>query len=335
MWVLVEPKEREWRERDMLVFLFRRLLLAIPVVLLVTVMVFSLLHMLPGDPATVILGQEATPEAVEALREELGLNKPIILQYLYWLGGVLQGNLGRSLVDHTPVSDLILQRLPATLELTIGTFIVAILIAVPTGILSATRPGSWADYLSTTFALGGMSIPHFWLGMMFIVLFAVRLGWLPASGYVPFFENPVANLAAMIMPMVATGLRESAILMRMIRSSLLEVMQADYIRTAYSKGLKDRAVILHHAFKNALVPVVTTSGLIVAGLLGGLVITESIFSIPGFGRLIVESIYNRDFVTVQGAILVSALLVVVVNLVVDLLYAVIDPRIKVGKGADV
>ncbi|WP_028986460.1 ABC transporter permease [Thermicanus aegyptius] len=319
----------------MLVFLFRRLLLAIPVVLLVTVMVFSLLHMLPGDPATVILGQEATPEAVEALREELGLNKPIILQYLYWLGGVLQGNLGRSLVDHTPVSDLILQRLPATLELTIGTFIVAILIAVPTGILSATRPGSWADYLSTTFALGGMSIPHFWLGMMFIVLFAVRLGWLPASGYVPFFENPVANLAAMIMPMVATGLRESAILMRMIRSSLLEVMQADYIRTAYSKGLKDRAVILHHAFKNALVPVVTTSGLIVAGLLGGLVITESIFSIPGFGRLIVESIYNRDFVTVQGAILVSALLVVVVNLVVDLLYAVIDPRIKVGKGADV
>ncbi|CCQ96685.1 dipeptide transporter; membrane component of ABC superfamily [[Clostridium] ultunense Esp] len=319
----------------MLVFLFRRLLLAIPVVLLVTVMVFSLLHMLPGDPATVILGQEATPEAVEALREELGLNKPIILQYLNWLGGVLQGNLGRSLVDHTPVSDLILQRLPATLELTIGTFIVAILIAVPTGILSATRPGSWADYLSTTFALGGMSIPHFWLGMMFIVLFAVRLGWLPASGYVPFFENPVANLAAMIMPMVATGLRESAILMRMIRSSLLEVMQADYIRTAYSKGLKDRAVILHHAFKNALVPVVTTSGLIVAGLLGGLVITESIFSIPGFGRLIVESIYNRDFVTVQGAILVSALLVVVVNLVVDLLYAVIDPRIKVGKGADV
>lgn len=315
-------------------FLVRRLLLAIPVILLVTVMVFSLLHLLPGDPATVILGQEATPEAVAALREELGLNKPIVVQYLNWLGGVLQGDLGRSLVDRSPVSELIMQRLPATLELTIGTFAVAILIAVPAGILSATRPGKWVDYMSTMFALGGMSIPHFWLGMMFIVLFAVKLGWLPASGYVPFFENPSANLAAMIMPMVATGLRESAILMRMLRSSLLEVMHADYIRTAYSKGLKEQVVVLRHALKNALVPVVTTSGLIVAGLLGGLVITESIFSIPGFGKLIVESIYNRDFVTVQGAILVSALLVVVVNLAVDILYAVIDPRIKFGKGAE-
>ena len=313
--------------------IIRRLLLAVPVVLLVTIMVFSLMHMLPGDPATVILGQEATPEAVEALREELGLNKPIVIQYVEWLGGVLQGDLGRSLVDHSPVSDLIIQRLPTTIELTIGTFIVAIVIAIPAGILSATRPGSWVDYSSTMFALGGMSIPHFWLGMMFIVLFAVNLGWLPASGYVPFAEDPMANLAAMIMPMVATGLRESAILMRMMRSSLLEVMHADYIRTAYSKGLKEWVVIIRHALKNAMVPVVTTSGLIIAGLLGGLVITESIFSIPGFGKLIVESIYNRDFVTVQGAILVSALLVVVINLVVDILYVIIDPRIKVGKGA--
>lgn len=313
--------------------IIRRLLLAVPVVLLVTIMVFSLMHMLPGDPATVILGQEATPEAVEALREELGLNKPIVIQYVEWLGGVLQGNLGRSLVDHSPVSDLIMQRLPTTIELTIGTFIVAIVIAIPAGILSATRPGSWVDYSSTMFALGGMSIPHFWLGMMFIVLFAVNLGWLPASGYVPFAEDPMANLAAMIMPMVATGLREAAILMRMMRSSLLEVMHADYIRTAYSKGLKEWVVILRHALKNAMVPVVTTSGLIIAGLLGGLVITESIFSIPGFGKLIVESIYNRDFVTVQGAILVSALLVVIINLVVDILYVIIDPRIKAGKGA--
>lgn len=312
----------------------RRLLLAIPVLLLVTIMVFSLLHMLPGDPATVILGQEATPDAVAALREQLGLNKPIVIQYLDWLGGVLHGDLGRSLVDRSPVSELIMQRLPATLELTVGTFLVAILIAVPAGILSATRPGKWVDYASTVFALGGMSIPHFWLGMMFIVFFAVKLGWLPASGYVPFTENPAANVTAMIMPIVATGLRESAVLMRMLRSSLLEVMHADYIRTAYSKGLKENAVIMRHALKNALVPVVTTSGLIVAGLLGGLVITESIFSIPGFGKLIVESIYNRDFVTVQGAILVSALLVVVVNLLVDVLYAIIDPRIKVGKGAE-
>jgi peptide/nickel transport system permease protein len=313
--------------------ILRRLLLAVPVLLLVSILVFSLLHMLPGDPAAVILGQEATPEAVAALREELGLNKPILVQYLVWLGGVLHGDLGNSLVDHTPVSQLILQRLPATLELTIGTFLVAILIAVPAGILSATRPGSVVDYSSTVFALGGMSIPHFWLGMMFIVLFAVKLGWLPASGYVPFTEDPGANLAAMIMPMVATGLRESAVLMRMLRSSLLEVMHADYIRTAYAKGLRERAVIWRHALKNALVPVVTTSGLIVAGLLGGLVITESIFSIPGFGKLIIDSIFNRDYVTVQGAILVSALLVVLVNLCVDILYVLIDPRIKSGKGA--
>ncbi|GAX90070.1 ABC transporter permease [Effusibacillus lacus] len=315
-------------------FLVRRLLLAIPVILLVTIMVFSLMHMLPGDPATVILGQEATPEAVAALREELGLNRPILVQYFDWLGGVLQGDLGRSLVDRTPVAELIMQRFPATIELTIGTFIVAILIAVPAGIISATRPGKWVDYTSTMFALGGMSIPHFWLGMMFIVFFSVKLGWLPASGYVPLSQDPVANLAAMIMPMVATGLRESAVLMRMLRSSLLEVMHADYIRTAYSKGLKEWTVIMRHALKNALVPVVTTSGLIVAGLLSGLVITESIFSIPGFGRLIVESIFSRDFVTVQGAILVSALLVVAVNLFVDILYTIIDPRIKAGKGAE-
>ncbi|SDN94886.1 peptide/nickel transport system permease protein [Paenibacillus sp. yr247] len=315
-------------------FLIRRLLLAIPVIILVTIMVFSLLHMLPGDPATVILGQEATPDAVAALREELGLNKPIVVQYFDWLGGVLQGNLGRSLVDRSSVSELIASRFPATLELTIGTFLVALLIAVPAGIISAIRQGKWVDYLSTILALGGMSIPHFWLGMMMIVLFSVKLGWLPASGYVPFSEDPLGNISAMVMPIVATGLRESAVLMRMLRSSLLDVMHADYVRTAYSKGLKERVVVLGHAMKNALVPVVTTSGLIVAGLLGGLVITESIFSIPGFGRLIVESIFRRDYVTVQGAILVSALMVVIVNLIVDLLYALIDPRIKMGKGAE-
>jgi len=313
-------------------YLLRRLLLAIPVVILVTIMVFSLMHLLPGDPATVILGQEATPQAVSALREQLGLNQPIVVQYLTWLWRVLHGDLGRSLVDNTPVSKLILQRLPVSLELTFGTFLIATIIAIPAGILSAARRGTWIDYSSTAFALGGMSIPHFWLGMMFIVLFAVKLGWLPASGYVPFTENPVANLSAMIMPMVATGLRESAILMRMVRSSLLEVMDADYIRTAYSKGLKERTVILHHALKNAFVPVLTVSGLMIAGLLGGLVITESIFSIPGYGKLLVDSIFTRDFVTVQGAILVSALLVVTVNLIVDLLYTVIDPRIKIGNG---
>lgn len=315
-------------------FITRRLIMAVPVLLLVTIIVFSLLHLLPGDPATVILGQEATQEAIDAMRLELGLNKPLIIQYFDWLGKIIQGDFGRSLIDRTPVSKLILQRLPATMELTLGAFLVAVLIAFPAGIISAIRPGKWIDHFCTALALGGLSIPHFWLGMMFIIIFAVKLGWLPASGYVPFSEDPAGNLSAMIMPMVATGLRESAVLMRMLRSSLLEVVEADYIRTAYSKGLSERTVIVGHALRNAMVPVLTTSGLVIASLLGGLVITETIFSIPGYGKLIVESIFNRDFVTVQGAILVSAVFVVFINLLVDILYTFIDPRITLGKETD-
>jgi peptide/nickel transport system permease protein len=225
------------------------------------------------------------------------------------------------------------QRLPPTIELAIGSFLVALFIAIPAGVLSATRRGSAVDYSSTLFALGGMSVPSFWLAMMFIILFAVKLQWLPASGYVPFLEDPRANLTAMLMPMVATGIRESAVLMRMLRSSMLEVMHSDYVRTARGKGLEEFTVVMRHAFRNALVPVITSSGLLVAGLLGGLVITETIFSIPGFGRLIVDAIFQRDFPVVQGAILVSALLVVLINLIVDILLALTDPRVKQAKGS--
>ncbi|AWX54119.1 ABC transporter permease [Brevibacillus brevis] len=316
-----------------MMFIVRRLLLTIPILLLVSIMTFSLIHMIPGDPARVILGEEATPEAYRALRTELGLDQPIVVQYFSWLGKVVTGDLGISITDRVPVADLIMQRLPATVELTIGTFLVAILIAFPAGILAAVRRGTWIDYTSTFTALGGMSIPSFWLAMMMIIFFAVENQWLPSSGYVPFSENPTQNLMAMILPCLATGLRESAVLMRMLRSSLLDVVSMDFIRTAKAKGLNEARTILGHALRNAMVPVVTTSGLMIAGLLGGLVITESIFSIPGFGRLIVESVFKRDYVTVQGAILVSAVLVVLVNLIVDILYAVIDPRIKAGKGA--
>jgi peptide/nickel transport system permease protein len=313
-------------------FVVRRLLLTIPILFIVSILAFTLIHLIPGDPARVILGEEATPQAYEALRQQLNLDKPIIVQYSMWMGNVLQGNLGMSIISHVPVSQLIAQRLPATIELTIGTFLVALLIAFPTGILAAVRRGKIADYTSTFLALGGMSIPNFWLGMMAIILFSVNLGWLPASGYVPFAQDPKNNLLAMILPCLATGLRESAVLMRMLRSSLLEVVNMDFVRTAKAKGLNEYKTIVGHVLRNAMIPVVTTSGLMIAGLLGGLVITESIFSIPGFGRLIVESVYNRDYVTVQGAILVSAILVVLVNLIVDLLYAVIDPRIKAGEG---
>jgi peptide/nickel transport system permease protein len=314
-------------------FVLRRLVLSIPILLLVSIMVFSLIHLIPGDPVTYMLGQEATPEVKEALRHELGLDRPLVLQYFAWLGRVVQGDLGRSLIDRSSVSEQIRLRLPATIELAIGAFLVALLIAVPAGVLSATRRGSLVDYFSTVFALGGLSLPSFWLAMMFIILFAVKLQWLPASGYVPFSENPRANLTAMLMPMVATGIRESAVLTRMLRSSMLEVLDADYVRTARAKGLHEGVIVLRHALRNGLVPVVTASGLLVAGLLGGLVITETIFSIPGFGRLIVDAIFQRDFITVQGAILVSAVLVVVVNLVVDILLAMIDPRIKQGGSA--
>jgi peptide/nickel transport system permease protein len=315
-------------------FLIRRLILTVPILFLVSVMTFSLIHMIPGDPARVILGQEATPEAYQALRHELGLDQPIILQYFSWLGKVLHGDLGMSITDHVPVMQLISQRLPATIELTIGTFIVAVLIAFPTGILAAVRRKTWIDYSSTFTALGGMSIPNFWLAMMAIIYFSVKHNWLPASGYTPITQDLTQNITAMILPCLATGLRESAVLMRMLRSSLLEVVNMDFVRTAKAKGLNEVRTILGHALRNAMVPVVTTSGIMIAGLLGGLVITESIFSIPGFGRLIIESVFKRDYVTVQGAILVSAALVVVVNLCVDLLYAVIDPRIKAGKGGE-
>ena len=312
-------------------FLIRRLLLTLPILFIVSVVCWSMINLIPGDPATVILGPEASEQAKEQMREQLGLNKPLVVQYVDWLDGVLHGNLGESLVDGTPVSQLILQRLPVTLELALGTFLVSLTIAVVAGILSASNRGTWIDYLSTGFALGGISIPHFWLGMMFIIIFAVNLGWLPASGFEPFFQNPVANITAMILPVLATGLRESAELMRMLRSSLLEELGSDYVRTAFSKGLSKRVVVIKHAVRNALIPFVTDSGLQIAGLLGGLVVTEQVFQLPGVGRLIVESIEQRDFTVVQGAVLTVTVIVVIINVLVDVLYAVIDPRIALSK----
>jgi peptide/nickel transport system permease protein len=311
-------------------FLIRRLLLTLPILFIVSVVCFSLINLIPGDPATVILGPEASEQAKEQIREQLGLNKPIVVQYVDWLGGVLHGDLGESLVDGTPVSQLILQRLPVTLELALGTFLVSLTIAVVAGILSASKRGTWVDYVSSGFALGGISIPHFWLGMMFIIIFAVYLGWLPASGYVPFFEDPAANIAVMILPVLATGLRESAELMRMLRSSLLEELGSDYVRTAFSKGLSRRVVVIRHAVRNALIPFVTASGLQIAALLGGLVVTEQVFQLPGVGRLIVESILERDYTVVQGAVLTVTVIVILINVLVDLLYAVIDPRIALS-----
>lgn len=316
----------------MYAFIARRFVLSIPVLILVSLMVFILINIVPGDPARAILGPEASHQDLENFRLMHGLDKPLTVQYVTWLGNAVRGDLGRSLVDRTPVSRLISQRLPVTAQIALGAFLVALVVAIPAGIAAAAGRGSLSDYGGTIFALAGLSVPQFWLGIMLIMFLAVRLRWLPASGFVPFSQDPMRNLASIAMPVVVTGLREAAIIMRLLRSSLLDALGEDYIRTAASKGLGRWLVVLKHGVRNALIPVLTVSGTQLAGLFGGLVITEQIFVIPGFGRLILDSILYRDFVTLQGAVLVSALIVVAVNFLVDVMYAVVDPRIRLGTG---
>lgn len=300
----------------------------VPIMLLVSMIAFSLIHLVPGDPALVILGPEAPKETVETLRKQLGLDKSLPVQYVTWLGSAVTGNLGRSLVDRQPVTKLIVQRLPATMELAGLTFLFSILIAVPIGTYTAVKRGGAGDFVGSVSALAGQSIPNFWLGIMLIILFSLKLKWLPASGYVHFWQNPKANLMAMIMPAIATGAREAAVTTRYLRASLLEVLKQDYVRTAKAKGLAQTIVIMRHAVRNALIPVITASGMQIASLLGGLVVTETIFTIPGFGRLIVDAIFQRDIPVIQGAVLFAALMVMVVNLLVDIIYSLVDPRIK-------
>ncbi|MGE5674906.1 MAG: ABC transporter permease [Mycobacterium leprae] len=316
----------------MLSYLVRRIALMIPIVFLVSLIAFSLIHLVPGDPARVILGPEAPLETVKAMDHRLGLDRPLALQYLTWIGQVAQGNLGQSLVDGEAVSSLVAQRLPATIELASLTFLVAILVAVPIGVYTAVRRGGIGDYTGTVASLMGQSIPIFWLGIMLIMFFSLKLKWLPASGYAPFSQDPAANLLSMIMPVIATGATQAASTTRYLRGSVLEVLKQDYVRTARAKGVAEWRVVMKHAVRNALIPVITASGLQIAALLGGLVITETIFTIPGFGSLMVNAIFQRDFPVVQGCVLVVALMVMIINLVVDLTYSLVDPRIKLAGG---
>lgn len=313
-------------------YILQRLLMMIPVLFLVTLMVFSLIHLTPGDPALMILGEEASPEALQDLRHKLGLDQPLPIQYLTWISKVLRGDLGKSMRDNSNIGQIILQKLPITIELAILGMLISIVIAIPTGIFAAVKKGTIFDYTSTLVALGGVSMPSFWVGIILVYLFAVKLGILPPSGYVPLWEDPLENLKLMILPAFSLGIRMAAVTMRMMRSNLLETLKADYVRTASAKGLAKPVVILKHAVRNSLISVSTVIGLQLATFLGGAVITENIFAIPGFGRLIVQSIFNRDFPLIQGSILVMALLVMVVNLLVDLSYSVLDPRIKTGGG---
>lgn len=312
----------------MLVFAFRRLLSAIPTLLIVTLVVFSMVQLLPGDPARLLLGEEATPQALTELRHSLGLDRPLPEQYVRWLGNVAQLDFGASVKDNASVSSLIAQKLPTTLQLAVFAMLVALVIALPAGILAALRRGSWIDQGLTLLALSGISLPNFFLGILLIYLFSVRLAWIPASGYVSFFQNPGQNLLLLLLPAVTLGVHSAAVLARYLRSSLLETLTQDYVRTAHAKGVAGTRVTVKHALRNALIPVVTAFGLQLGGLLGGAVITEQIFSVPGFGRLLVDAVFTRDLPVIQGVVLVSAVAVFVVSFLVDLSYAALDPRIR-------
>ncbi len=316
---------------DMMTYLVRRLLLTIPVLLFVSMIVFALVNLVPGDPALIMLGEQATPEALTALRQEMGLHRPVAVRYLIWLGRVLRGDLGCSVRDSRPVRATMLQKLPVTVELAAASLLVAWAIAIPAGALAAWKRRTPVDYAATTAALLGISIPNFWLGIMMIYVLAVNLHLLPASGYVEPWLEPARNLKLMIMPSIVLGTALAALVMRQLRSSMIEVLQTEYVRTARAKGLADRAVLIRHAMKNAMIPVITVMGLQLSGLLGGAVITETIFAIPGLGRLAVQSILTRDFPMVQGVVLFVALAVVATNLVVDIVYGFLDPRIRLAE----
>ncbi len=324
----------------MVAFLIRRGLQTLIVMFGVLFMTFMLIHLIPGDPALVILGTDATPEELDRLRHLLELDQPLPIQFLNYLGRVGQGQFGDSIFQHEAVLKLILERLPATIELTLAAMIIATIIGVTAGIISATRPYSWFDTLSSLVALAGVALPVFWLGMLSILFFSLQLSWLPSFGrgdgifpatYELITTGSIAplqdSLRHLILPAVVLGAFSTAIIARLVRSSLLEVLNQDYVRTARAKGLRERTVILRHGLRNALIPVVTVLGLQLGVLLGGAVIAETIFAWPGIGRLLIGAINQRDYPLVQGLVFVIAFMVCLANLAVDILYAWLNPRI--------
>lgn len=310
-------------------YLAVRIAQIIPTLLLVSVLVFSLQQLMPGDPALVMAGEErGDPQVLSQIRAELWLDRPVPVQYVHWLGNVLRGNLGYSWRIRQPVAQLIEEKLPVTLQLSAMAFVIAVLIGVPAGVIAAVRRNRFWDYVANAIGLAGLSTPTFWLGIMLILLVSVDLGWLPPSGYVPLAENWRQSLATTIMPAFVLGNSIAAILMRHTRSSMLTAMDQDFVRTARAKGLPEFNVLIRHALRNALIPVVTLGALELGTLLSGAVLTEQVFSIPGFGKLIVDAVFNRDYPVVQGVVLVTAALYVLLNLAADVLYVVINPRLR-------
>jgi peptide/nickel transport system permease protein len=310
-------------------FLLRKAGAALIVLLLASVIVFAGVRAIPGDPALALGGEQRDPAVLEQIRHKYGLDQPLPIQYLRWIGLALQGDLG---VDsrELSVSHTIVTRLPLTLELALLSLLIAGLIGLTAGVVAAVRRGKTSDYAATTMALVGLSVPHFWLGLMMIIVFAVQLGWLPAGGYVSFFDDPIENLRHMLMPAIVLGTGFSAVLMRQMRSAMLDSLGADYVRTARAKGLSEWSVVGAHALRNSLITVTTLLGLQFGALISGAVITEQIFGIAGFGRLTVDAVTQRDYALLQGVVLIAAAGYVVVNLAVDVAYSLINPRIRVS-----
>jgi peptide/nickel transport system permease protein len=308
----------------------RRLIVAVPTLFIVALFVFVLQHALPGDPFLVIAGEERDPEAIARLRALYRMDDPVIVQFFAWLLQVIQGDFGRSLRTGEPVLGLILQKLPVTIQLAVASMIVAIAIGLPAGIIAARRKGTMVDYTASAVALSGLSIPNFWLGIMLILFVSVELKLLPASGYVPFFQDPLGAIETLIMPAFVLGTGLAAFIMRHTRSAMLEVLRADYIRTARAKGLDEQVVVNKHALRNALIPVITLSTLLFGELLAGAVLTEQVFTIPGFGKLIVDAVFSRDYGVVQGVVLCTAIGFILMNLVADVLYILVNPRLRTG-----
>lgn len=315
----------------MAAYVLRRFVHLAPVLVLVSAIVFVVFHVIPGDAAVLLLYSSdgsIDPEALAAMRHKLGLDQPLYVQYAVWLANALRGDLGVSYINQQSVISLLLEKLPATLQLGLLAMALSLSISVPVGVISALRRGSWIDQIARFLAMLGFCMPRYWLAVLLVMLLAVQLRWFPAAGYVDFFEDPARNLYHIALPVLTVGLTMAAVQMRFLRSSLLDVIGQDYIRTAQSKGLVYRVVVLRHALKNALIPFVTVVGLSMGHMLGGLVIVEQIFSWPGVGWLMIQSIAQRDYAVVQGVVLLTTVGFVLVNLLVDITYAYLDPRIR-------
>jgi len=309
-------------------FLPRRLLQLVPTLFLVSVLIFGLQQLLPGDPALVMAGEERDPAVIAQIRKQYRLDQPLPVQYFYWIKGVVAGDLGESMRIKQPVARLVAEKLPVTAQLAAMAMLFAIAIGIPAGVISAVKKGTAWDVGANVFALWGLSTPNFWLGIMLIFLFSVQLGWLPASGFVSPFENFRQSIATTVMPAFVLGNAIAAVLMRHMRSAMLQAIGSDYVRTARAKGLVERTVVLKHALRNALTPVITLGALEFGTLLSGAVLTEQVFSIPGFGKLIVDAVFNRDYAVVQGVVLVTASVYILLNLLADVLYVLVNPRLR-------